>query len=160
MKAWIKKAEDITDKTIPLMLVLLLVLIVIEIFFHELAEQYHVYILIADYVVIFVFVVDLVLKYNRIRHVERFLKECWLDILAVFPFFLLFRAVEAAAGVFSHGFGEGLKTTQHILHEGLELEKEGSKLTRFSKSTRFVKYARPLFRLPRFFKYLARKKRK
>ena len=90
------------------------------------------------------------------KNIRNFLKSFWLDILAVFPFFLLFRAFEEiAAGL---QIGEFTERSQNVLHEGLELQKKGTKLlqeaekaikireaTRFSKFSRFL---RPIARLP------------
>ena len=127
MKKWMHKIEVIVDKLIPYMLVILLIIIVLDLGFHEIAEHYHSYILIADYLVIGIFVLDLTFKYIRIRKIPLFLKTCWLDIIAVFPFFLVFRAFEGILGLFSKTFSEGFSTAQSILHEGVEIEKEGSK---------------------------------
>ena len=160
MKKWVKNLEIGVDKLIPYMFVLILGIIIIEFSFSNFSESYHKYILVGDYLVILVFTVDLALKYNKIRNFKRFIKECWLDILAVFPFLLLFKAVAVVVGLFSHGFGEGLRMTQHLLHGGLELEKGSFKLVKLIKSTRFMNIAKPLFRLPRFLKYLTRNRRK
>ncbi|MBW2965128.1 ion transporter, partial [Candidatus Woesearchaeota archaeon] len=142
---------------------------------HDMVEQYHleIWIIIADYIVISVFVLDLVFKWMRTRHLPKFLRKYWLDILAVFPFFLLFRLFEMFAGVFGTAVSEGTKTAQNILHESLEVEKEGAKIAReaekfikegsrvgqeaeklskLSRSSRFMRFLRPILRLPRFFK--------
>jgi hypothetical protein len=71
----------------------------------------------------------LTFKYNRVRKIPKFVRTYWLDILAVFPFVLVSRAFEGVCGLFIVGqtisqFG----TTQQVLHEGLEIEKEVSKL--------------------------------
>ena len=104
-------------------------------------------------------------KYIRVRKVPLFVRKYWLDILAVFPFFLFFR-------VFEFAFGAWGQTAQSILHEGLEIEKEGSKVVReaekfakegsrvareaekvgkLSRSQKFARFLRPIFRLPRFY---------
>ena len=168
MKRWLHKIEVIVDKAIPPCLILLLVLIVMELGFPEFVEQHHLHlpIAIADYIIIAIFVVDLVFKYVRTRYIPRFLRKYWLDILAVFPFFLVFRVFELAAGIFSTAVSEGAQTVQAILHEGLELEKEGarvvreaeklskeaSRVARLGRSARFMRFLRPLTRIPRFFK--------
>ena len=172
MKKWMHKIEVFVDKLIPYMLVLLLGIIVIDLGFHEIAEHYHTYILLADYLVIGVFVVDLIFKYIRIRKIPLFLKTCWLDIIAVFPFFLIFRAFERIAGLFSKTISEGFSTVQSILHEGVEIEKEGAKILegvekegskiakeagkfgKVSRTNKFARFLRPLFRAPRFVKAL------
>ncbi len=175
MKRWMHKIEVIVDKAIPPCLILLLVVIVLDLGFHEFVEKHHLhpYIVAADYFVITVFVIDLIFKWMRTRHIPMFLRKYWLDILAVFPFFLLFRVFELAAGAFSFVVSESTQTAQSILHSGLEVEKEGAKILRegekfvkegsrvareaekfskLSRSSRFMRFLRPILRLPRFIK--------
>ncbi|MBN1543994.1 hypothetical protein JW898_00870 [Candidatus Woesearchaeota archaeon] len=175
MKRWMHKVEVIVDKAIPPCLILLLIIIVMDLGFPDLVEHYHLhyYILTADYIIIAIFVADLFFKWLRTMHAPLFLKKYWLDILAVFPFFLLFRVFELAAGAFSAAISEGAHTVQAVVHEGLEIEKEGAKLLReaekfakegsrivreaekmskLSRSARFMRFLRPILRIPRFFK--------
>lgn len=162
MKKWLHKIEAMVDKFIPYMLILLLGIIIIDLWFHEFAEHYHTYILLGDYLVIFVFVLDLVFRYNRIRKIKNFLKSCWLDIIAVFPFFLFFRLLEEVAGWFKLNMGAGFSTAQSILHEGVGIEKEGAKIFegiekgakggKIVESSKFTRFIRPIFRAPRFVK--------
>lgn len=175
MKRWMHKIEVWVDKAIPPCLLLLLIIIVLDLGFPDMVEHYHLhpYIVIGDYLIIAVFVLDLAFKWNRTRHIPKFMRKYWLDILAVFPFFLLFRVFELAAGAFSLAVSESAQTAQQLLHEGLEVEKEGAKLLRegekfikegsrvareaekvskLSRSTRFMRFLRPILRIPRFFK--------
>ena len=164
MHKYLKKIEEIVDSLIPYCLILLLIIIVIELFFHETAELYHAPIEYADYFIIFIFVIDLIYKWFHVRKIPKFLKNYWLDIIAVFPFFLIFRLFEELSAIFALG-----ETGQKILHEGLEIEKEVSKFekeaARFEKeaarvtkelkatrATRFARFLRPIARLPRFAK--------
>jgi len=121
MKKWLHEVEIIVDRIIPYLVILLIFLIAIEIFFYSYAEPYIIYIEIADQFIIFVFVLDLIFKFNRVRKIKIFLKKYWLDILAVFPFFLLFRAVEELALLFR--FEKELAEGQKIVHSGLEVQK-------------------------------------
>lgn len=170
MKRWMHKIEVIVDKAIPPALIVLLAVIILDLGFPEFVEAHHlhIYITIADYAIIGLFVVDLIFKYNRTRHIHKFLRKYWLDIIAVFPFFLLFRLFEVAAGALSFVASESAQTIQAIVHESLEVEKEGARLlresekfakegsrvARFSRTSRFARFLRPLFRLPRFVKGL------
>ena len=151
------KVEVWVDRSIPYLLVVLGAIILGEIFFHEQVAPYALYSDIADGFVIFVFVLDLIFKWIRIRNFKRFLKESWLDIIAVFPFFLFFRLFEGFAALIVSP--EGLVQGQKILHESLEVEKEVSRVVReaekvgsISRSERFVRFLRPITRLPRFLK--------
>jgi len=168
MHPLLKRLEHFTDKIIPYLLILLAGILVLEFGFQEVAEHYHAYILIADYLIIFFFTLDLFYKYNRVRHLKTFVKKFWLDILAVFPFFLLFRVVEEFLLFFriSQEVSEG----QKFLHLGVEAEKIAKEeralreLAELQKESRFLReiesgtklsrtrlFAR-FFRLPRFIK--------
>ncbi len=129
MKKWLHKIEMLVDKAILPTIAVLLVIIVLELFFRETAEHYHTVISIADYIIIGIFVLDLVFKYLRVRQIPLFIRTYWLDILAVFPFILLFRVFEGVYGLFAAA--ESLQTfgnLQSVFHEGLEVEKEVVKI--------------------------------
>jgi hypothetical protein len=119
----------------------------------------------ADFLVVGVFILDLYFKFNRVNKIKDFFKHYWLDILAVFPFILFFRFLDPIIGVFAKS-GDKVKKGQTLLHEGLELEKAGtraikeaeiaSKVVKSSRFGRFSRFIRPLARLPRFLKYFSR----
>ena len=183
MKKWVHKVEIIVDKIIPYLLVLLMGLIVIEVFFHEFALAYHYWVEGLDFFIIFVFVVDLLFKYERTKNIPLFLKKYWLDIIAVFPFFLVFRLFEETALIFNV-IGESLKTPQQILHTGVEgekiikvvseeakelklIEKEGARIISeieksgaLARSEKLARFIRPGARSTRFFKFLSKDTRK
>jgi hypothetical protein len=148
------KVEKYVDASIPLCLVVLLYIIILEIFFHETAHHYHFEIVFTDNIIIFIFILDLAFKYIRMQNVPQFLKRYWLEIMAVFPFYLFFRMVEFFLSFAT--FSESLQSFQQILHEGLEIDNEGSKIAaQAGKSARFnnlIRLIRPMLRLPRFLK--------
>lgn len=165
MKRWLHKLENIVDKIIPYCLIVLIVIIVLELGFHSFVVEKNLSLSldIVDYFIIFIFVFDLIFKYNRIRNVPLFLRKYWLEVIAVFPFFLIFRLAELAFGI--REISEGVKTAQSITHSTAELEKEvailregekllreGEKIAKIERSTRLSKFLRPLLRIPRFFK--------
>ena len=159
MKEFIHKIEVVVDKIIPLLLVVLLVIIVGEFGYHDFMEEHRLVIEILDGIVVFVFVLDLIFKYIRIKNFPKFLRASWIDILAIFPFFLLFRLFEGLIGLF--GAGETVARAQQVVHVGVELEKEvggalkeGERLAK--ESSRFGKlgeFVRPVARSFRFFKF-------
>lgn len=166
MKPWAHRLEHFVDRAIPYTLIVLIAIIIIDIFFKEFAEEYHLWIAILDYTIIAFFVVDLIFKYLRIRKFKKFLKECWLDIIAVFPFVLVFRLFESVS-LFVRlpaEFREG----QSILHTVLASKQEfaeffgrSSKLIEdaklaegISRTERILKEVRPLARTPRLVKAL------
>lgn len=128
MKKWLHKLERVIDRIIPYTLVILLFLIIGEIFYHEEIMPYHTLIEIVDILIILIFATDLGFKYSRVRNLKKFFKKYWLDVIAIFPFFLVFRVFEELALVFA-GINEFINPTQKILHEGLEVEKIGAKVT-------------------------------
>lgn len=149
--------EHIVDKSIPYLVILLLFVIIGDVFYHEYMEHYHLYVLIFDYFILVVFMADLIFKWFRIRHFTTFLKKCWIDIIAVFPFFIFFRLIEEVVAIFA--IGETIKEAQHILHTGVELEKEAShiiqsveKAGKVSRVRMAARLIRPLQRLPRLLK--------
>ena len=80
-----------------------------------------------------------------------------MDIIAVFPFFLVFRTFEGFAALFASP--ETFVQGQKIFHEGIEVEREVSKVVqeaekigKVSRSRLFIRFLRPLARLPRFLK--------
>ncbi len=158
MKKWLHKIEILVDKLIPPLLVILLLIIVGEIWFHEFMIKNHTYVQIIDWTIVFVFVLDLIFKYIRIRNIPKFLRASWLDILAVFPFFLVFRLFEGLVGLF--GIGETVTQTQRIVHLGVESEKEVVSVIRegeiaakeAARSEKMARFLRPLSRGFRFFK--------
>jgi hypothetical protein len=165
MKKGFHKLEHLIDKLIPYILVALLIIIIITFFFKEIAKTYHTYIEIADYIIISIFALDLVFKYIRTRKIKKFIKSYWLDILAIFPFYLFLRAFEEI--VYFFRFSESLKEGQSVLHAGLELkevslaEKEGMKIIKevektgkLSRSRFAVRFLRPIARTPRLMKLL------
>jgi len=165
MKPWAEKLEVITEKLIPWMLLLLIVILVLEFGFRDFVHAFHLepWLLWGDYLVIFVFCVDLGFKYIRIHPFKRFLVKSWLDILAVFPFVIFFRLVELFIGALAAS--EILKTIQSGLHTMVEVEKEAVKVVqeaeklgkmqrfqKFLRGARFTRFIRVFARMPRFAK--------
>ncbi len=122
MKEWLRKLEVFVDKFIPYLLVLLIFIIVMELFFHDVAEQYRYHINLLDGFIVLVFILDLYFKYQQTKNVPKFVRKYWLEILAVFPFYLVFRFVETTLGFLE--VSGVIKQGQNILHSGVEIEKE------------------------------------
>lgn len=126
MKPWLHKIEVIVDKIIPYLVLILLILIIGEFTHYKLIEKNKEIVLIADYIIVSIFIIDLSFKYYRIKDYKKFIKKYWLDIIAVFPFFLIFRLVEELVIIFrvSSELGE----SQKFLHTLIEI-------TRISRET-------------------------
>src|SRR3989344_7986625 len=121
MHPLLKKLEYLTDRIIPYLLILLAIVLTIEFFFKDLAHNYYNFIVTSDIIIVLFFSFDLAFKFNRVRNLKLFLKKYWLDIIAVFPFFLFFRLVEEVFVLFR--LSPELSEGQKFLHIGLETEK-------------------------------------
>ena len=160
MKSWAKKLEIFVDAIIPFSLIVLAGIIIIELFYEDIAHHYELILSILDNIIVLLFIIDLVFKYIRIKPFKRFLRKSWLDILAVFPFMLIFRVVELFSDMLL--FSATLKEGQSILHQSLEMEKEAAHIIKsaehakkLSRTSKFFRFLRPLARLPRFVKAVA-----
>src|SRR3989344_2134788 len=155
MKKWLKDLEIIVDKIIPYLILVLLAVIIIDLFFNNLAEQYKIQISLIDGFIILVFVIDLIYKYNRVRNFPKFVKEYWLEILAVLPFYLIFRVIETTIGFLE--LSGIIKQSQNILHSGVEVEREISLITKEAeeiekigaRTNKFARIFRTVERTPR-----------
>jgi len=165
MRRWLHTIEVIVDKAIPYLILILLFIIIGEFAFHSLIEKYRLYATIADYIIIGFFVIDLIFKFYRVRNVKLFFKKYWLEVIAVFPFILVFRLFEELAIIFRitgpleegqkvlHGVTEVTKIgeEQKIIRELQQLEKgtqtfrsiqEGTRLSRTSMFLKFLRLPR------------------
>jgi len=135
-KFW-KKVEQINSKIIPYALVVLLVIIIYELFFHLENERIDLAVKVVDGIVIAIFVVDLIFLAIHSKNTRFFFKNYWLDILAVLPLGIVFRVVEEVyQGVAA---AERIVISQAIGHEVLEAEKE---LKAVGKAERVAKFFR------------------
>lgn len=151
MKRQWKRLEIFVDKIIPYLLVILLIIIILDIFFKEIIEPFHLYVEIIDYIIIAFFVVDLIFKYLHSRKITDFFKHNWIEIIAVLPVFLVARIIEETVGFFLAA--EDIARVQRIVHEGVKVEEEGAKIAQeLGRSSRFTRFIRPFARLPRFIK--------
>src|SRR5574341_1369057 len=91
---WLWGIEHFIDVLIPFMLVLLGTLIVLE--FTNVVEQYHGFVIGLDYFIIAFFIADLSVKWYHVHDVLKFIKYYWIDLLAIFPFYTLFRVYRFA----------------------------------------------------------------
>lgn len=94
MKRFWRRLEWGFDKLIVPALLVLIVIVVADVFFTDFKYQYESYFLYADLAVLFVFVGDLSFKFKRARSWGSFLRREWLEIIAVMPFFWIFRLLE------------------------------------------------------------------
>ncbi len=136
--------EIIVDRSIPYCLLLLLGIIVLEIFFPNFVKPYHSFVSMLDYLVILVFGIDLIFKYLRVHSIPIFLRKYWLEIIAVFPAFLVIRLFEEFVRV------ANLERSVLVAQDTLEVSEHAA--TKASRVHYFGKFMQPLARIPRFFK--------
>ncbi len=117
-----REFEHFTDHIIPYLVVALAIVLVLENPFWTLVHlgEYEPWITIFDSVIVFFFVVDLIFKWFKTKNVRTFFKLYWLDMVAVFPFYLAFRAYAQIAGIFRIG-EEISETAQKLAHEAVLL---------------------------------------
>src|SRR3989338_5187522 len=144
-KKWYSFLEIATDRIVPFAVIALLIVIILEFFFAEIAEAYHTAISIADYSIVGIFILDLIFKYLRIKKFKNFLKECCLDIIAVFPFFLIFRVFESF--LILAELPKELRQFQLILHEGVVLSEESSKVIREAEEAGKISRIKAIIRM-------------
>ncbi len=152
MPWWMKtkialKTEKFIDKAIPPLVLLLGILILLE-FIHGLRE-YQRWIDAFDYVVVAFFLVDLTFKWYHTRKLVPFVKNYWLDILAVFPFYLAFRVWQEfiVVGTVAQEFGEAQKLAHEVVlvrETRLLKEAELLKEARLLEELKIARFARGL----------------
>lgn len=128
----------IVNKLIPVLIILLLILIVLD-FTTNIVEDYHSYIVAFDYFVVTTFVIDLIFKYQHLKNKKKFIKLYWLDLLAVFPIYLLFRAYATIAELLLE---RQLIQAQQITHTIVTIEREARILEEEAKLAKETKLAR------------------
>lgn len=108
-----RKLESFFDRMIVPALLVLILIIVADIFFTEFKYSYERYFFYADLFVLGVFVGDLSFKLRAASTFEGFLKDEWLEIIAVVPFFWIFRLLESVVRI-----GEIIQEILHLVARG------------------------------------------
>src|SRR3990167_8964019 len=123
MRKWLHNLEIFFDRAIPYVILLLIFIIVGEFAFHNFMNKYRLYVSLADYVIVGFFIIDLGFKFYRVRNVKLFFKKYWLEVIAVFPFVLVFRLFEEIFILFR--FTAPIEEGQKIVHTVAEIGKIG-----------------------------------
>jgi uncharacterized membrane protein len=140
-----EKVEKINTFLIPFAVIALLIILILELFFHPESETAHLIIEITDWIIVTIFVIDLIFLGIKAKSTRYFFKHYWLDIIAVLPFVLLFR-------FFSRFYllvvgAEEFKLGQSILHESLEVGKVASKSEKLTKIGKGIRVGARLIRV-------------
>ncbi|MBI2662136.1 hypothetical protein HYX11_01615 [Candidatus Woesearchaeota archaeon] len=155
---FLENVEYYNSKLIPPALVMLLGIIIFELFLHVENEMVLFWVHFADYAVITVFVIDLIFLARKAKSTRYFFKNYWLDILAVFPFVLMFKALEFIRAL--RAAEEGVVVGQAIFHETVEAGKAAAKAERFTKLGRSIRIMARSARFATKTGFLTRFKRK
>ncbi|MBU0470350.1 MAG: hypothetical protein KKA62_02690 [Nanoarchaeota archaeon] len=136
-KFW-EKVEHYNAKLIPFAVVALLLIILFELFLHIENHIIELIVHIIDYLVITIFIIDLVFLAIKSKGARFFFKHYWLDIVAIFPFIIFFNIISYTYRTIIAA--ERFVLGQSILHESLEASKffklfsqGGSKLAKVLK---------------------------
>ena len=157
------KFEIIIDKLVPYSIAFILVHFAGAFMFPDFFHKYDdIIIFLEVFLVTFVLGFDVWFKYRRARNKRYFLRHHWLDIIAVFPFMILFRVFEEVYLITRLVPVEiGIADTQKVLHElrgadeAVRLVREAEVVGRTSRVGMFGKMFRPIVRIPRVLKGMA-----
>jgi hypothetical protein len=143
LPGWLEGIEHFIDISIPFMLVMLAVLIVLE--FSDLIDPHHGFVLGLDYFIIAFFILDLSFKWYRVHDYLKFIKLYWIDLLAVFPFYTIYRLYSYTAEIVL-----ATEQTQKLMHEAALLKEtkilqEAERGAKIAREGRFIRvFARAL----------------
>ena len=135
--------EKFTDKAVPYLAILLALIIIAELTIKEI-EHYEPYITALDYFIVSFFILDLIFKWLKIRKIKKFIKLYWLDLLAVFPFYLIIRVYLRITTLIRAG--EEIAEIQKFAHEAA-LIREAKLIEGLEKETKIMKEIRPTLRI-------------
>jgi hypothetical protein len=158
-KFW-KKVEKINARLILPAIILLLFVIIFELFLHIENHMVEITVAILDYIIIMIFVIDLIFLAIKAKSTRFFFKNYWLDLLAVFPFAFFLNTVGRFVRLFST---QGLSIGQAIFHESLEVSKAAGKVEKFGKVGKSLRIGARTMRIitkSRLFTRFKRKKKK
>lgn len=148
MHPFFEKVKKANARLIPYVLIALLILIVLELAYHTENYAYNLILRIIDYLIIAIFTIDLIFIAKKCKTARYFFKNYFLDLLAVFPFGLLFYVINEFYRIFT--FAERIAISQAIFHETLELEKGVKIAAEGEKMAKLPRFLRVGVRLIRF----------
>jgi len=125
-KSFLDSVEHFNARLIPLALILLLGIIIVELFVHIESVTLTTAVHVADYIVVTIFVIDLIFLAQHSRNARFFFRHYWLDILAVFPFSIFFSLVGSIYKTVA--VAETVSLSQGVFHESLEVSREAKVL--------------------------------
>lgn len=133
-----KRINLAINKIMPYTLILLLILIILELSIKHPSDYLLLTFEFLDIIIVEVFVIDLIFLYIKSKDIRFFFRNYWLDILAVFPFGLVFRFAEQFFLIGAEA--ERLLVGQKVLHEFSRSEKLLKFISEISKEIRLLRF--------------------
>ncbi len=133
----LESIEWFVDRVVPFALVLLFASVLSQFLYYDYLEQHEMLFCLLsslDWAIIVLLVIDLGFKFKKAKTGMKFLQEYWLEVIAVLPFFVVFRAFE------------GLAISLYFLTKGSVNIPVGSQA--------LLRFLRPMARFPRFIRML------
>lgn len=135
------KFEIFIDSQIPFAILAIIAITIAEMGFSRFVKPYYWIIDVVDLWVIWVFIMDLLFKFKHAKSIPQFLKHYWFFIIAVFPFFLVFRVVERFYHISTLSSGSVIILGRYVMSFWNEL-----RLARFVELFRFLSISSRLVR--------------
>lgn len=146
MKKELQRLERIVDVSIPWLVIVLAFVIVFDYFGY--LDAYKTEVKVFDWLIVAFFLIDIAFKWHRTRKLGKFVRLYWLDIVAVFPFYLVFRAFIAASELLRLG-----EESQNVLHEAVLVRE--TKLLREERLLKEFELGRGIRAVQRFIRFIA-----
>lgn len=142
------KLEIFVDSLIPLVIILIIAITIAEVFFSKFIQPYYWIVDIVDLAIIWVFVIDLGFKFKHAKSIPDFLKHYWFYIIAIFPFFLIFRLIEKFYQISTLSSGSTLLIGRYIASLLTE-----ARIAKFAELFRFLGVSTRLIRAFYFYEH-------
>ena len=139
--------EKTVDTLVGPALVIAAIIIILELT-TDIEQWIWMFIEIADFSLITIFVTDLGFKYRRLHNPRMFVRKYWLDILAVMPFMLVLRVMEFLRVTEIIDFIDILIRGEQDVSLARDIQANRGSL----RAHRFARYFRVLARSPRLLK--------
>lgn len=146
MRKRASKLEVFIDSLIPLAIFLIIIISIAEVFFSKFIQPYYWAIDIIDLSIVWIFIIDLGFKFIHAKNVPDFLKHYWIYIIAVFPFFLVFRLLERFYHISTVSSGTTIVLGRYIISFLNE-----ARIARFAELFRFLGVSTRLLRAVYFY---------
>lgn len=140
--SWAYQLKEALDTALPVVLVVLMVTLYYE-FFTTLNPVQHQIIIFTQRLILLYFLAELVVDLGIYRSNRRFLRERWLDIVLILPFFTAIRSYGAAMkGLKGTKSAKSLKSSK--LLKGIKPAKTAKSVKTAQHSTKTAKKLRDL----------------